>query len=454
MKIQSINPANGQVNREFETLTPKEALNVCKSVKYAFEDWRNVSLEERIVHVRKFGEVLKAKKEHYARLITMEMGRPIRESPSEIEKCAFMCDVYADNSKKWLAEENVTTEAKKSYVAFEPIGSVFELMPWNFPFWQALRCAIPSVTLGNVCVLRHSNSVPMCALAIEEAFKEAGFPENVFRTIITDHKTVSRIIGSRFIDAVSFTGGTDTAKNVAKIAGKNIKKIVLELGGSDPFIVLEDADLVVASQKAKESRHHSAGQSCTSAKRFIVVKSVANEFIERYVALAKTLVVGDPMNTSTQIGPLANRHQAEKLREQVNDAISKGAKVEYMAEIPKGNGYFYPPTVLSGIKKSMKVAKEEVFGPVSPIFIVKDEKEAIKVANASEYGLGGSVWTKDLERGERVARQIESGLVSVNAAARSDPRLPFGGVKKSGIGRELSRYGLLEFANVKSIIIS
>lgn len=327
-------------------------------------------------------------------------------------------------------------------------------MPWNFPFWQALRCAIPALTVGNVCVLRHSNSVPICALAIEEAFKLAGFPDNVFRTIITDHETVSKLIKSKYIDAVSLTGSTEAGSTVAKVAGKSIKKVVLELGGSDPFIVLEDADIAFTCEKARTSRNNSSGQSCIAAKRFIVVKKVAKEFTERYVALTKEVIVGDPMDPSTQLGPMANEQQLLKLEEQVSDAISKGAKLECGGKRLYEKGYFYSPTVLSNIKKNMKVAKEEVFGPVSPIIVVKDEAEAIKVANSTTYGLGASIWTKDLDRGERIARQMQVGIVGVNRIVRSDPRMPFGGVKQSGIGRELSRYGLLEFANIKSVLIS
>ncbi len=454
MRVQSINPVTEQVNKEFETFTKEQCMEICSSVKDAFDGWRMLQLNERIDYIKRLAVVLRSKKEEYAKLITLEMGRPITNSPNEIEKCAFTCDVYAQNAQSWLKDEPAQTESKKSFVAFEPIGTVLEIMPWNFPFWQVLRCAIPALTLGNVCVLRHSNSVPMCALAIEEAFKSAGFPQNVFRTVISDHQVASSLIKSRFIDAVSLTGSTEAGKEVAKVASKNMKKFVLELGGSDPFIVLDDADMDLTCKKAVEARNQSSGQSCIAAKRFIVMKKVANEFTEKYVALTKNIIVGDPMDPSTQIGPLANEQQLNKLDGQIKDAVSKGAKVECGGSRLNRKGYFYAPTVITGIKRSMRVTKEEVFGPVSPIIIAKKENDAIKIANSTSYGLGASVWTRDLERGERLARGLEVGVVGVNEIEKSDPRLPFGGIKQSGIGRELSRYGLLEFANIKSIKIS
>ena len=454
MKVQSINPATEQLNKEFETLTPNQIKDVCKISNSAFEKWKNFQLEERANLIRALANTLRSKKEQYAKLITIEMGKPYKESLAEIEKCAWTCEIYADNSAKWLQDEPVSTEAQKSFVAFEPIGTVLAVMPWNFPFWQALRCAIPALTVGNTCILRHSNSVPMSALAIEEAFKDANFPDGTFKTVITDHDAVKKMINSRYINGVSVTGSMETGSEIAKASAKKIKKCVLELGGSDPFIVLEDADLDLAAHKAREGRNISSGQSCIAAKRFIVVRSVSEVFKEKLVVLTKEVIIGDPMDMKTEIGPLANRQQLEKLEYQVSDATSKGAKVECGGKKRQGKGYFFEPTVISEVKKNMAVATDEVFGPVSPIIIAKDEKEAIKIANSTNFGLGASIWTKDIGRGEKIARQIESGMVYVNQIVRSDPRLPFGGVKESGIGRELSRYGLLEFANIKSIIIS
>lgn len=454
MKVQSINPATEHVNSEYETFTNQQIKDVCKISNSAFAKWKMLQLNERTALMKMLASTLRLKKDEYAKLITIEMGKPYKEALAEIEKCAWTCEVYSDNSEKWLQDEPVSTEAKKSFVAFEPTGTVLAVMPWNFPFWQALRCAIPALTVGNTCILRHSNTVPMCALAIEDAFKEAGFPDGTFKTVITDHDAVKRMINSRYINGVSVTGSMEAGSEIAKAAAKRIKKFVLELGGSDPFIVLGDADLQLAAQKAKEGRNISSGQSCIAAKRFIVVKPVADEFKEKLIALTKNVVVGDPMDPKTEIGPLANKAQLEKLDEQVRDAVSKGAKVECGGKRKSGKGYFYEPTVITNVEKSMDVAKNEVFGPVSPIIVAKDEKDAIKIANSTSFGLGASIWTKDLDKGERLAREIESGMVYVNQIVRSDPRLPFGGVKESGVGRELSRYGLLEFANVKSILIA
>jgi len=454
MKIQSINPATEQVNKEFETFTNQQIKEVCKISTAAFAKWKILPLKERTTLLKALASTLRSKKDEYAKLITIEMGKPYKESLAEIEKCAWTCEIYADNSEKWLKDEPVSTEAKKSFVAFEPTGTVLAVMPWNFPFWQALRCAIPALTVGNTCILRHSNSVPMCAVAIEDAFKQAGFPEGVFKSVITDHSAVKRMINSRYISGVSVTGSMGAGSEIAKVAARKIKKCVLELGGSDPFIVLEDADLQLAVQKAKEGRNLSSGQSCIAAKRFIVVKSVSDEFTQKLVALTKVVVVGDPMDSKTEIGPLANRQQLEKLEAQVKDAQSNGAKVECGGKRKTGKGYFYEATVITNVEKTMQVATDEVFGPVSPIIIAKDEKDAIKIANSTSFGLGASIWTKDNEKGERISRQIQAGLVYVNQIVRSDPRLPFGGVKESGVGRELSRYGLLEFANIKSILIA
>lgn len=454
MIIQSINPATEQVNMEFETFEVEKVKGICKSVNRAFENWRNLELKERTAYITKLADSLRSNKEKYAGIITKEMGKPYKESVAEIEKCAWTCEVYSENAQKWLADEPVQTESSKSIIALEPKGTILSIMPWNFPFWQALRFAIPALTVGNVSVLRHSNSVPMCAMAIEEAFGNAGFPENVFRTIITDYATVNKLIRSRFIDGVSVTGSINTGREIAKIAGKSAKKCVLELGGSDAFIVLEDADVKLAASKAKEGRNISSGQSCIAAKRFIVVKTHAEEFTSALVGITKAVKVGNPMDQNNEIGPLANRQQLERLESQVGDAVSKGAKVECGGKRHGSEGYFYEPTVLTSIKGNMAVSREEVFGPVSPIIIARNEKDAIKIANSTSYGLGASVWTNDTEKGERLARTLDVGMVYVNGIVKSDPRLPFGGVKDSGIGRELSRYGLLEFANVKSIVIS
>ncbi len=453
MKIQSVNPATEQVNKEFEVFDKSKALEICRLSKNAFPEWAALDVKERESYMRKLAAVLRKKSRKYAESMTIEMGKPIKQSLAEIEKCAWTAEIYAENSEKWLESEEVKTDARKSYIAHQPLGLILGIMPWNFPFWQALRFAIPAMSAGNAAVLRHSNVVPICALDIESAFREAGFPENVFRTIITDHDTVNALIKSDFVDGVSLTGSVEAGSKVAAVAGKNIKKFVLELGGSDPFVVLEDADIALACAKAVEGRTINTGQSCISSKRFIVVKRVAEEFIIGFAELMKDKKTGDPMLESTDIGPLANKAQLEKLEDQVKRALSKGAVARAGGKRLNRKGYFFEPSVIANVKKSSPLFKEEVFGPVAPVTIVKNEEEAIIAANNSQFGLGASIWTEDYEKGERLASRLEAGTVAVNSIVRSDPRLPFGGIKRSGIGRELSRYGLLEFTNVKSVII-
>ena len=454
MKIRSQNPMTEEVNKEFELLEPKQALEICKIAKASFPAWRDLGIDGRIAHIRKLAVIFENKKEEYARLMGMEMGRTYSQAISEIETCIKICNYFADNGKARLQDEMVKTEYAKSYIAFEPLGVVLAVMPWNYPFTQVIRCAVPALTIGNVVVLKHSNTVPMCALAIEEAFKSAGFPENVFRTIIADHTVLPGLIRSKYIDAISVTGGTEAGKAIAKIAASSVKKVVLELGGSNAFIVLADADVATAAKKAVETRIASTGQSCSASKRFIVVPEVADEFTRLVVENTKKLIVGDPLDPKTQIGPLANIEQLQKLEGQVHDAVSKGAKIECGGNRHGNKGYVYQPTVLTLVKKNMRVMAEEVFGPVIPIIKVRNEEHAIKLANDTDYGLGASIWTHDIERGEKIAKQMESGMACVNRGANSDFRMPFGGVKKSGIGREFSHYSLLEFANIKTIIIA
>lgn len=452
MKIISINPATEEVNKEFETFSEDEVINICKCARKAFEKWKKLDIKERANYLIKLADILRKNKEKYGRLITIEMGKPIKQAIAEIEKCALAAEFYAESAEKMLQDEPIQTEAKKSFVTFEPLGVILSVMPWNFPFWQVFRFAIPALIAGNVSVLRHSNNVPMCALAIEEAFRFAGFPKDVFRTIIVDHALITELVSGDLIDGVSFTGSVNAGQKIGQVAGKNIKKSVLELGGSDPFIVLEDADLNFACEAAIESRAINSGQSCIAAKRFIVVKDVAEPFLQKFIESAKSLKVGNPMDNETDIGPLASKRQIEILDSQVQDAIKKGAKIECGGTQINRKGYFYEPTVLSEIKKNMRIVKEEVFGPVAPVIIVKNEVEAIKIANSSKFGLGAGVWTTQ-QRGERIARQINAGIVFVNDIVKSDPHMPFGGIKKSGIGRELGTYGIKEFTNIKSIVV-
>ena len=453
VKIRSINPATEEVNKEFETYSGKEITKITQDVRRAFTVWRGLGVSERAGYLKMLSEVLSNRAEEYGRLITIEMGKPIKQSVAEVEKCAWTAEIYAENAASWLKEEKVRADGKQNLITFEPLGTVLSVMPWNFPFWQAMRFAIPALTAGNVSMLKHSNVVPMCALALEEVFREAGYPEGVFRTILTDHETVEALIASDYVQGVSITGSVGAGSTVAEVAGKSLKKTVLELGGSDPFIVLGDADVSLACANAVKGRTINAGQSCIAAKRFIVVRSVADEFTEKLVEMNRVLKVGDPLNPETEIGPLATRQQVEQLEAQVQDAADKGAEILVGGSRVGEKGFFFAPTVLSKVNRKMKVVTEEVFGPVSPIIVVKNEEEAVEVANNTEFGLGASVWGEDEKKAIEIARRLEAGAVFINGVVKSDPRMPFGGVKKSGIGRELSHYGLKEFVNIKTINI-
>ncbi len=432
-------------------MSQNEVMTILDDVHKTFLEWKTLLVQQRASYLTKLARVLRNNKDPYAQLMTKEMGKPITEARAEIEKCAWTAEVYAKNGEQWLQEEVLESDGKEHRVVCQPLGVIFSIMPWNFPFWQAFRFAIPTLLAGNASLLKHASNVTGCALAIEDAFKEAGFPENVFRIVIADHDTVAGIVASNHIAGVSLTGSTSAGKRIGELAGKNLKKVVLELGGSDPFIVLEDADLDKAAEQATVGRFLNCGQSCVAAKRFIVVASVVEDFVQRFVENVKQKVLGNPAEESTHLGPLVNKTAVEQIENQVNDAVDKGATILTGGKRGKGKGYFYEPTVLINTTTDMKVVKEEVFGPVAPIIVVKDEEDAINVANATEFGLGGSVWTRDLERGKRIARQLECGCAFVNSFVKSDPRVPFGGIKESGIGRELSKYGLREFVNVKAI---
>ncbi len=451
MKFRTINPATEEVIAEYDIMPKDEIMSVAEQCDAAFRQWKSMDVSVRASYFRRLAQVLRHNKEKYAKLMTLEMGKPIKQSSTEVEKCAWTSEVYADNASKWLEEEIVQADGRKHFVAYEPLGVVLSIMPWNFPFWQAFRFGIPTLLAGNASVLKHSNVVPQCAMAIEEAFSEAGFPKNLFRAVLSDHESIAHLIKSDIIKGVSLTGSTYAGAKVAELAGKHLKKIVLELGGSDPFIVLDDADVEFAAKNAVTGRTINSGQSCIAAKRFIVDKKVLGEFSELFTKYMKNLKVDDPMLMETDVGPLVNEDQAEQIEEQVNDAVKKGAKVLAGARRLDRKGFFYMPTVLADVTENMKVFREEVFGPVAPIIAANDEKEAVGIANSSEYGLGASIWTRDESKGLKIARSIEAGCVFINSVVKSDPRMPFGGVKKSGIGRELSKYGLKEFVNVKGV---
>jgi succinyl-CoA reductase len=450
--IETINPASGKVIATYNSMSVEEVNQKTKNARNSFENWKKLDISERCTYMRRLGRVMKKNKDDYAKLVTEEMGKPIRQSLAEIEKCAWVCDYYSEHAESFLRDELIPTEFRKSFVSFEPLGVIACIMPWNFPFWQVMRFAVPALTAGNVGILKHSSVCLGTALQIEQAFKDAGFPENVFQSVIGDYRAGEALIQSD-IDAVSVTGSVNTGKRVAELATKDLKKFVLELGGSDPFVVLEDADLSQTAHMAAQSRLLNNGQSCIAAKRFIVVKDVADKFTKLFVEETESEVVGEPMDSKTTVGPLVRDNQREALAKQVDDAKTKGASILTGGNSIKRDGYFYEPTVVSRVDHSMRIIKEEVFGPAAPILVVNNEEEAIREANNSEFGLGASIWTSNIERGIRLARNVQSGIVSVNEMVRSDPRLPFGGIKHSGIGRELSEVGIKEFVNVKSVVV-
>jgi succinate-semialdehyde dehydrogenase/glutarate-semialdehyde dehydrogenase len=450
--IYSVNPYTEKVMNEFMLMSRDEVTSLATKARRAYEQWRTVPLGERAGKLTKLAQVLRAEKRNYATLITQEMGKPIKESMAEIEKCAWLAEYFAANSERMLRHEMVKTEAKKSYVAFEPLGVILAIEPWNFPFWQVFRVAVPATVAGNAVLLKHASNVPMTALAIEDSFRKAGFPENVFKTLLISPKDAIKLIDDDLVDAVSLTGSNRAGEEVGEHAGRRIKSLVLELGGSDPFIVLDDADVEKAGKTAATARMINGGQSCIAAKRFIVMETVAEEFTKHFTARLGELKMGDPMDESTDIGPVARKDILDGLKAQLRDARAKGATVIETAT-PLTKGYFMPPCVVLKPTPNMKVLSDEVFGPIAPIVVVKSEDEAARIANDTEYGLGASIWSRNQERAEKLATRIEAGSIAINDFVKSDPRLPFGGVKKSGVGRELSDYGIKELVNIKTVVI-
>jgi len=452
MAFQSINPATEAVLATFDQFTPQQTEAALAQADAAFRDWRRRSVGERGSMMKRVAGLLRERKSRYAELITAEMGKPIAQAEAEVEKCAWVCDFYAEHAERFLAEEPVRTEARASYVAFEPLGVVLAVMPWNYPFWQVFRFAAPTLMAGNTAVLKHASNVPQCALAIEEVFRDAGLPRGVFRTLLLPGDAVNEVIADPRVRAVSLTGSDVTGEKVAAAAGRALKKTVLELGGSDPFIVLADADLAAAAQTAVKARFQNTGQSCIAAKRFIVDARVGPQFQELVLAEIKKLKVGDPMDRSVGLGPLAREDLRHALAAQVRDSIAHGARLMFGGHaIGEAPGYFYVPTLLVDYTASSRAAREEVFGPVATLLAAVGEDEAIALANATPFGLGASLWTQDLERARELATRIEAGSVFVNAMVASDPRLPFGGVKRSGYGRELGVFGIHEFVNVQTV---
>lgn len=452
--IQSINPANNQVIKTYQEISDNDLSVLLNNMQLAFEDWKTKSFNYRASLMKTAAEILRSKKEEYSRLMTLEMGKPIVQSRAEIDKCAWVCEYYADNAEKFLQDEIVQTEASKSFVTFQPLGVVLAVMPWNFPFWQVFRFAAPTLMAGNVGLLKHASNVSGCSLAVEEIFSEAGFPEFVFKSIILGSSRVKELISDPIVQAVSLTGSVPAGKSVAAAAGSYIKKTLLELGGSDPYVVLEDADLSETVHTCVASRLINGGQSCIAAKRFIVVEKVYDKFVEKYVDYMKQKKMGDPFDESNDIGPQASVKLRDELHDQVLRSINSGAKLLLGGFIPDLSGAYYPPTVLADVKPGMPAFDEELFGPVAAIIKAVDETDAINLANKSVFGLGAAVFTKDAARGEKIAREkINAGSCFVNQFVRSNPRLPFGGIKESGYGRELSVFGIREFVNIKTVVI-
>jgi succinate-semialdehyde dehydrogenase/glutarate-semialdehyde dehydrogenase len=452
MPLKSVDPTTGKAIREYEEASPAAVTRMLEAAETAFQSWRHTTFEHRAEVVAQAGTLLRARVDELALLMAAEMGKPIPQGRSEVEKCATCCEHYARQAAAYLADDEVATEATHSFVRYEPLGPVLAVMPWNFPFWQVFRFAAPALMAGNVGLLKHASNVTGCALAIEDILRTAGVPVGAFQALLVSSSRVGDVIDSPHVRAVTLTGSTPAGRDVASRSGRAIKKTVLELGGSDAYLVLEDADLEAAAETCVRSRLINSGQSCIAAKRFLVVESVRARFEDLFVEKMRARKMGDPRE-SPDVGPLARHDLRDSLHEQVTASVRQGAHLRLGGVVPDGPGAFYPPTVLTGVTKGMSAFDEETFGPVAAIVSVRDEAEAVRLANDSPFGLGAAVFTADLARGERVAAALEAGNVFVNALVASDPRLPFGGVKDSGYGRELSQHGIREFVNTKTVYV-
>lgn len=454
MPIATINPATGETLMTFESLTQLQLENKLERAANTFRGYRNTQFSEREAMMLRVAEILESDKNRLARLMTIEMGKPIKGAGQEIEKCALVCRYYAETAKRHLADQLVKTNAARSYVHFQPLGPVLAVMPWNFPFWQVFRFAAPALMAGNVGLLKHASNVPQCALAIEEIFQQAGFPEGAFQTLLIGSDMVASVIDDLRVAAATLTGSEPAGRNVASIAGKQIKKTVLELGGSDPFIVMRSAKMDEAVTTAVKARTINSGQSCIAAKRFIVSADVYPEFERRFVDEMKALRVGDPLKESTDVGPLATEQILKDVESQVRTSVAAGAHVLCGGKRLERAGNFYEPTVLADIPADSPASCEEVFGPVAMLFRVRNIDDAIELANGTNFGLGAAAWTNDPQEQSRFIEELEAGCVFINGMVASDPRLPFGGIKHSGYGRELGEFGIREFVNIKTVWIN
>lgn len=451
MPMLSINPVTGQTLHTFPTWQEDTVEAALSQVGTAQACWSAFTIEQRSVYMRNLAQVFRQRRDDYANLITDEMGKLLKEAKAEMDKCALGCDHYAEHARTYLAEEMIASDASRSLVIYQPLGTVLCIMPWNFPFWQLIRAAAPAMMAGNTIVLKHASNVPRCALALEEAFREAGFPANTFRTLMITSEQTETIIADPRIAAVTLTGSSAAGRKVAAIAGQHLKKCVLELGGSDPFIVLDDADLELTVSQAVTARFQNMGQSCIAAKRFIVVEAIADVFVQHFKTQVSQLHSGDPKEESTTIAPMARTDLRDNLHAQVERSLAMGATLVTGGKCMGTQGAYYAPTILDHVLPGMPAFDEELFGPVAAIVRVKNTEEAIRMANQTSFGLGGSVWTRDTVRGEAIARQLDVGSAFVNGIVKSDPRLPFGGIKESGFGRELSYHGIREFVNIKTV---
>lgn len=451
MGVVTVNPATGEKLAEYPRQDAAQVAAVLARAVEAGRDWSRRPVSARTALLPALASRLRARAPELARLMSLEMGKPVTEARAEVEKCAWLCEIYAERAEEWLADTPMAADGLRHSVAYQPLGVILSIMPWNYPLWQALRFGVPTLTAGNTSLLKHASNVTGCGLAIAELFAEAGYPDGCFQTIVADHAVVSGLIAHDDVRGLSLTGSVEAGRRVAELAGRHLKKVVLELGGSDPFIVLEDADLEAAARGAVTGRMLCTGQSCIAAKRFIVARAVVGEFTARFAAAMAQLPVGDPLDEATRVGAIVNEDEMQVLADQCADAVQKGARLLTGGRRLDRPGCFFPPTVLAEVTPDMAVWRDEVFGPVAPVMAMADDEQAVRVANASVFGLGGSVWSRDLERGERLARRLEAGTVFVNSIVKSDPRMPFGGVKQSGLGRELSWHGLREFTNVQGV---
>lgn len=454
MPYETINPANGEKIKTFDDLSDADMQKAIEKSHSAFVGWKQTSFSDRAGLLKEVGRLLRERKEDLARTMALEMGKPLKNGIAEAEKCALVCDYYAEEAESILSEEPVKSDASESFVTYNPLGPVLAVMPWNFPFWQVFRFAAPATMAGNTGLLKHSSNVPQCAIAIEKLFTDAGYPEGVFQSLLINSKQVSKLLEHPAVKAATLTGSENAGSAVAKKAGEMLKKTVLELGGSDPYVVLADADLEQAAETCAASRMINGGQSCIAAKRFIVEKSRIDEFTRLFTEHLQTYEMGDPTGPETNLGPMARADLRDDVHQQVKKSVASGAKCLTGGEIPDQAGAWYPPTLLTGVKKGMPAYDEEVFGPVAAIIEADNEEHAIELANDSKYGLGAAVFTSDIAKGRRIAAEkLEAGCCFVNAFVRSDPRLPFGGIKHSGYGRELSVQGIREFMNTKTVYV-